>query len=177
MSALSDWATVASAVFAAGASAAAWQTVREARRAAETAVTPELAVSLHRGPDDRLDVLVHNVGPGVARDVQVMLAAKGTRLDSGTRAVLSADTGFRIGTTIALAEDDRPDDPSDDHWPVVVSCRDVRQRMWAWNPSGVRHEVPIKRGPVTGASVFAMFGRGPSFADFRRRNSRTASGL
>jgi hypothetical protein len=157
MASVTDWAPVASAAFAAAASTAAWLGVRETRRAAESAIRPELAVSAGEGPDGLVDVLVHNAGRGVARHVRVMLTAEGQRLDAWTRAILSADETFRIATTIKSSEGRDPSQPPDSNWLVVVSCRDVRQRMWAWNQAGERQKIPTTKGLAEPASIFAGF--------------------
>jgi hypothetical protein len=158
MTLVPDVAQVASAAFAAVAAGAAWRTVSQARQAAEAGIRPELAVSVERGSGGDLDVLVWNAGRGIARDVQIALVAEGLCVVDRTRAVLESGGGFRIQTSIALPGALHATPAAASDRKLVVSCREIRQRTWAWDPDGNCKELPrAKQGQESPKAAFALF--------------------
>jgi hypothetical protein len=77
-----DWATVASAVFTAGAAAAALATVRQGRQVLDAAERPLLEVQVLAEPPHRLlAVAIVNSGQGTARGANFAVHALGTATD------------------------------------------------------------------------------------------------
>ena len=161
MSVAGDVGQVAGAAFTAIAAGAAWWTVRQAAKAADLASQPDLALELLPGPDRRLDVLVHNAGGGIARRVRVVLAAFGQAVEAETRAVVRPGEFFRVATTITIPPDVDAD-ALGDQVALVVACRDMRRRQWAWNADGDREllEVTSSAPTVRGNAMLTRFAPG-----------------
>lgn len=88
---LAEWATLATAVFTAGAAYAALQTARHGRRQIEDAERPQLDIQVTvSGPGGTLGLLVVNTGRGIARGARYVLHgldqhAEGNLLDGFVR--------------------------------------------------------------------------------------------
>jgi hypothetical protein len=139
-SGLTDWAQVASALFAAVAAGAAWWTVFRAERDRREAAYPDLHVELLGDrPKDEMRLTVVNLG-GPGREVKVM----GTVGEYGFYSLTSPSTYWQPGERrVWLLAMPVVDAPSAN---VVVESRDMRKQwLFATTFGGAYYRWPLRK--------------------------------
>lgn len=109
-----------------------------------------------------MEYLIHNAGAGIAKGVMFLFVGR----DAYVAGVVGHGL-MRGGQTVRVATTLHP--PEGGRFLGIVSCRDVKERSFAWDGGGKRARFrsgpPWKRRPNTVRHMFERMYRGVSVED------------